>query len=300
VNPSLGVILQPSYLVSQVNTALTLLSEQAMIKRLNFCIWTEAHTVWIPAGCLGACKRDSLSERNDGRACAVGFDMSEKVDLTSCVVALRVDDDEDTPADTIELLDMEGEQEVRKTLSLNFSVELIPFFWIPEDTLHDRVKNERIPYDVWRTAKADPRLAGPRRRPRPDLRRVHHRHRPAVPAAAGRLRPPQRDAVRRAAARQGEVHRRRRRAGPQAVGDLQAVFEALVLLRRIRHAGNPVMGFCVSNAEPKARPLSEPLDRKAVTEEAHRRPDRRGDCAQPARAVAPTPEETESPACLDP
>ena len=34
----------------------------------------------------------------------------------------------------------EGESDIYKVL---------PFFWVPEDNMHDRVRRDRVPYDVW-------------------------------------------------------------------------------------------------------------------------------------------------------
>jgi phage terminase large subunit-like protein len=155
VNPSLVEANLPrlEYLRSQVNTALTLPSEQSMIRRLNFCIWTESHQVWIPSDRYNACRVESVSTDNaKGLACAAGLDPSSTLDLTSLVVALR---HMDPPSQgTPEAIEIDGINEmgerIRLAFTLNFHVELIPFFWLPEATLNERVRTERIPYDVWR------------------------------------------------------------------------------------------------------------------------------------------------------
>lgn len=43
-NPNLGVSIQPSYLADQVSAARHIASETNTVLRLNFCVWTHAHT----------------------------------------------------------------------------------------------------------------------------------------------------------------------------------------------------------------------------------------------------------------
>jgi phage terminase large subunit-like protein len=180
--------------------------------------------------------------------------MSEKLDLTAGVVALRVDDDDRDAGDTIELAEMVGDQEVKKTLDLNFCVELIPFFWLPEDTLRERVRQERIPFDVWART---PSAALPYLRVTPgpvvDHDLIYEQvMKEIVPAYR-----PQRIGYDPWNATQFAVSLRDR--GKQTVVEVKQgralsetikLFEALVRLKRIRHAGSPVLSWCLSNAEP--------------------------------------------------
>jgi phage terminase large subunit-like protein len=152
VNPSLIDANLPGYeyLRGQVSTALTLPSEQSMIRRLSFCVWTQSHQVWITSERWDACKRPSVSTENAARkACALGLDPSSTQDLTALVVAIRHDD----PAGPIETVEIERLDEfgamVRQAYTLNFHVELVPYFWLPKETLLARVRSEKIPYDVW-------------------------------------------------------------------------------------------------------------------------------------------------------
>ena len=247
-NPSLGTTIQLAYLQNQVNTAIAMPADQALIKRLNFCLWTQSHTLWIPSEKWEACQVDQVSTTNRGVACAVGFDMSEKIDLTAGVVALRVDDDR--ASDDVELTDVVDGEEVTKTLNINFCVELIPFFWLPEDTLHERVTKERIPFDVW--------LAGGHLRVTPGPVIDHDLIYEQFMAEVVPAYRPQRIGYDPHNATQFAVQLRDK--GRQLIAEVQQgralsesfkLFDALVRLRRIRHAGNPVLSWCVSNAEPK-------------------------------------------------
>jgi phage terminase large subunit-like protein len=128
-------------------------SEYALKRRLNFCIWTQTHKVWIGSDRWDSCKVETASTENAAmRVCAAGLDPSSTIDLTSLVVALRHDDPPEQ-AKQAEEVAIEGMNEagdrVRIAFRLDFSVELVPFFWMPEQTLHERVRKERIPYDDW-------------------------------------------------------------------------------------------------------------------------------------------------------
>jgi phage terminase large subunit-like protein len=251
-NPALEDLGLPSreYLQSQVDTALAMPSDMGLVKRLNFCIWTQSHTVWIQPDAWEACRVASVAEHNEHRACAVGFDMSDKLDLTAGVVALRVDDDPATETDMVEITDIEDDREVSKTFELNFHVELVPFFWLPEDTLIARVRQERIPFDVWRAAGALRVTPGPV---------IDHDliYKQFTSDIGVRYRP-QRVGYDAHNATQFAVALRDRGKFeivdvPQGrkLSETFKLFEALVRLKRIRHAGNPVMGWCVANAEPR-------------------------------------------------
>ena len=285
VQPALGVTISPGQQQALVSEALDRPTEQARIKRLNFCQWTQAHTVWIPADTWDACTRPraELHFTNDVSACAAGFDMSEKLDLTAGVIALRVDDDDDAPVDTVTLTDVDNGQEVRKTLNINFCVELHAFFWLPEDTLLKRVRDEHIPFDHWRDTC---RHCGLKREDH--VSQIHDGHafegwllvtpgpvidhdliyeqwtgrsydktRTIERAIAPRWRP-QRHGYDPHNATQFAVALRDRAKYEIAevkqgrpLSETNKLFEALVRLRRVRHDGNPVLAWCVSNADPK-------------------------------------------------
>jgi phage terminase large subunit-like protein len=256
VQPSLGVTISVPQMQSLVDEAIDRPSMQNRIKRLNFCMWTQAHTIWIPSDRWDACAvpapdRPPLSGKNSGFACAAGFDMSEKLDLTACDIAQRLDDVDDSKAHTVEIEDVDTTgQKTKKAFKINFSIELYSFFWLPEDTLRERVKNEKIPFDQW---AADGFL---RVTPGPviDYDEIYDQF-------MGEIVPtfsPQRTGYDPHNATQFAVQLRDR--GKQEIAEVKQgralsetakLLEALILLRRVRHNGNPVMGWCVSNANPK-------------------------------------------------
>jgi phage terminase large subunit-like protein len=255
VNPSLGVTISLSYLQTQVDIARHMPSEQALVKRLNFCLWTETHEIWIPADQWDACRVPQVSADNAaGRPAAAGLDLSSKIDLSGLTIAVRFDDPPtDAPSEiaTIDSLNDQGER-VPLTFTLNFSVELIPFAWIPEETLLERVTKERIPYDVW--VKSGHLLATPgpvidhqaiydfivqTAFPRFKLQRLGYDPWDATMLAV-QLRDRARLGDRIVAVGQGKK-----------LSEATKLTEVLVRSRRLRHDGHPVLGWNVANAERK-------------------------------------------------
>lgn len=253
-NPSLGVTIHESYLQSQVDLAIAMPSDQALVKRLNFCLWTESHQIWIPSDRWDACKVESVSVDNAAlRPAAAGLDLSSQHDLSSLVVALRIDDaPSEEPAEQVVIEGMNEEgQRVELKLTLNFSVELIPTFWMPRETLLERVTKERIPYDVWERAGHVVATAGPVI----DHQLIYD----AILASWRRYRIQRMGLDMRDATMLFVKLRDEGRLGDNIVGVGQAkklseaykLFETLVRSRRIRHNGNPVLAWNIANAEPQ-------------------------------------------------
>jgi len=71
------------------------------------------------ARCYGEIDYDAL----EGRSCTAGLDLSSKVDLTSFVLVF-----DDPPH------------------------EVLPFFWTPQNTLQERTKRDKVPYEKWAEA----------------------------------------------------------------------------------------------------------------------------------------------------
>lgn len=250
VQPSLGVTIRADQMQALVDEALDRPDLQARTKRLTFCQWTQAHTIWIPFDRWEACRSSSLATSADRRPCAVGFDMSEKLDLTACAIALRVEDRAETPSDIVELDEVDNGQTITKSLNINFCVDLRVYFWLPAETLAERVRNEHIPFDTWA------RDGWLRVTPGPvidyDLIYDQFCQDLAPPYRPDRIGYDKHNATQfalqlRDKARFTVVDVPQGRA----LSESFKLFEALVRLKRIRHDGNPVMAWCVSNASPK-------------------------------------------------
>lgn len=134
-NPNLEVTIQWDYLREQVQEAIGVPHQRNMVRRLNFCQWTQQATAWIPAeawaSCRGTVTRASLAKRD----CYIGIDLSDKLDLSSAVAVF--------PRPIAKPI--EGSTERR----ISYAFDVIPFFWMPEKTLAKRAQEDNIPYPDW-------------------------------------------------------------------------------------------------------------------------------------------------------
>ena len=150
-NPNLGVTIPWAYLREQVRAAIGRPRKRAIVERLNFCRWTDQVTIWIPTEKWAACRGPASAASLAGRACYVGIDVSSKIDLTSVELLFPRDDDEE-PAIVVDLgPDWQGEQpherpETSRTFELHRQFDLLSYFWMPQETLHAREAEDRMPF----------------------------------------------------------------------------------------------------------------------------------------------------------
>ncbi len=124
-NPGLGTILPESYLRQQVTQADGMPTMENIVKRLNFCIWTEQANRAIPMHLWDAGGDPFDPDSLRGRECYGGIDLARVNDLSALVLVFPpVDADEKWKA--------------------------LAWFWVPEDNIHTRATRDRVPYDVWR------------------------------------------------------------------------------------------------------------------------------------------------------
>lgn len=168
-NPSLGKTVQLAYIEDEVRAAQNDPRKQNAFKNLHLNIWTQQAQVWIPLEWWDACRvphepGDAPVVPALGQAAydvqVCGVDLSSKEDLTAFVVVRRVpntsaplvvdigapqEDDEsgDRPEDDQALFAQ------RRSLNVDFDIEIHPFFWLPEETMVERAKRDRIDYPLW-------------------------------------------------------------------------------------------------------------------------------------------------------
>ena len=155
-NPNLGVSIPWQYLRDQVREAIDMPSQRNMVRRLNFCQWTDQLTVFITTEAWTACRsplgaaafRASLR----GRACLLGIDMADKIDLASVVCSFprplaRTDDVTAAAADVGVAESGAGKGDPP---TIDRAVDVLTFFWMPEKTLARRAQEDKIPYPDWK------------------------------------------------------------------------------------------------------------------------------------------------------
>lgn len=122
-NPSQGVTFLPRYLEEQVAQARGMPGKEALVRRLNFCEWTDATSPWVDGDLWRACERPELDlDAFIDRPCYLGLDLGSKRDL--CALS-AVWPDEDGAFDAA------------------------IWAWTPSDTLIERERKDQAPYGVW-------------------------------------------------------------------------------------------------------------------------------------------------------
>jgi phage terminase large subunit-like protein len=123
-NPALGDFRSLDEMRIAANRAKAIPAQQNTFRRLYLNQWTEQAERWIDMSTwdLGATPVDRESLR--GRPCYLGLDLASTRDVTA-LVAVFPDDDG--------------------------GFDVLPFFWVPEDTMTARVTRDRVPYDQWQS-----------------------------------------------------------------------------------------------------------------------------------------------------
>lgn len=126
VNPSIDHgIPGYDYIRGMVKEAEGIPSSLSTVKRLNFCIWTEAENPWIGPEVWLPCEDKTYDvSLLEGRRCWCALDLSAVNDLTSFNILF-----EPTDEDPLH--------------------RLKPFFWVPEENLRRKAEIDKVPYDVW-------------------------------------------------------------------------------------------------------------------------------------------------------
>jgi phage terminase large subunit-like protein len=87
-NPSLPAIPGYEYIRGEVAKARGMPSKESLVRRLNFCQWTDAADAWITKDVWFACQAQEPLKLEDyaGRECFGGLDLSLSSDLTAFVL----------------------------------------------------------------------------------------------------------------------------------------------------------------------------------------------------------------------
>jgi phage terminase large subunit-like protein len=120
-NPNLGVSVKLEDLQVRCQRAQDMPSEENTFRRLHLNQWTEQDTRWLRMD-LWAQGDQACPVDLTGRECFGGLDMATSFDTTCLCLLFALDDG-------------------------RYWAE--PFFWIPEENMRERVKRDRVPYDMW-------------------------------------------------------------------------------------------------------------------------------------------------------
>ena len=123
-NPSLGITfpidrMREAFLQAQENPA-----EENVFRQLRLDQWVGSTVRWIPEHIYNQGNQEIDMEELAGRECYGGLDLSSSGDITALVLMFP------------------PRSEDEKYI-------MLPFFWVPEDTIPQRVRRTSVPYDVW-------------------------------------------------------------------------------------------------------------------------------------------------------
>ncbi len=148
-NPGWGVTVQPEAIEVEARAAQAEPRKRNDFLRFHLNRWVAQATAWIPVDWWDACAGRLPADAELAEVpVAAGVDLAQKIDLAAVTLAFRLPLQGNTPA--VEVVTGEGPDARR--LDLNYRVAFMPFFWLPEETLEQRVKQDGVPYDLWAEA----------------------------------------------------------------------------------------------------------------------------------------------------
>lgn len=123
-NPSLGHTIGIDRVREAYQQALDNPAEENIFKQLRLNMWTSSSVAWIPEHVYAKGNDPIQYESLKGRSCYAGLDLSSTSDITAFVLVFPPRFEEE-----------------------NYIV--LPYFWLPEDTLELRCRRDHVLYDVW-------------------------------------------------------------------------------------------------------------------------------------------------------
>ncbi|MGF7142823.1 phage terminase large subunit-like protein [Anaerotaenia torta] len=123
-NPSLGITVQEEKLLAACESAKQNPAEENLFRQLRLCQWVKQAVRWMPMEKWDKCSFAVDPDALRGRVCYGGLDLASTTDITAFVLVYPPEDEDD-------------------------KYIVLPYFWLPEETLDLRVRRDHVPYDVW-------------------------------------------------------------------------------------------------------------------------------------------------------
>lgn len=124
VNPSLGYTVDIERLRDAYREAKQNPADEVTFKWLRCNMWVSSTVAWIPDAIYMRGNEPIDMDALAGRDCYAGLDLSSTGDITALVLIFPPRDEDE-------------------------KYVLLPYFWIPEETIPKRVKANSVPYDIW-------------------------------------------------------------------------------------------------------------------------------------------------------
>ena len=123
-NPSLGITVGLDKVRAACESARQNPTEENSFRQLRLNQWVKQAVRWMPMEKWDLCSGEVRDEDLEGRVCYGGLDLSSTTDITAFVLVFPPEGDDN-----------------------RYIVR--PWFWIPEESLEQRVMRDHVPYDVW-------------------------------------------------------------------------------------------------------------------------------------------------------
>ena len=120
-NPSLGETIGIDKVVTACNSAKENPGEENSFRQLRLNQWVKQSIRWMPMQKWDLCNFTVSEKQLEGRVCYGGLDLSSTTDITAFVLVFPPVDEED-------------------------KYSILPYFWLPEETLDLRVRRDHVPY----------------------------------------------------------------------------------------------------------------------------------------------------------
>lgn len=120
-NPSYGITVKADYLVAECERAKMSPAYQNTFRRLHLDQWTEQADRWIDMTLWDANNTVPDLAALKGQPCYAGLDLSTTTDLTALVLVFPREN----------------------------GFDVIPHFWAPRERIHQRSTRDRVPYEQW-------------------------------------------------------------------------------------------------------------------------------------------------------
>ena len=124
VNPSLGYTVDIERLRDAYREAKQNPADEVTFKWLRCNMWVSSTVAWIPDAIYMRGNEPIDMDALAGRDCYAGLDLSSTGDITALVLIFPPRNEDE-------------------------KYVLLPYFWIPEETIQRRVKANSVPYDIW-------------------------------------------------------------------------------------------------------------------------------------------------------
>lgn len=123
-NPNLGISIKEEFLAKELEKALAVPAEQNKFRRYYLNEWVQQESRYIDLRAWDACAGIVRQDKLTGRLCYGGLDLANKIDLAALVLLFPPEAGEDY-------------------------YTVLPIFWAPEEAIVERSRRDRVPYDAW-------------------------------------------------------------------------------------------------------------------------------------------------------